>query len=137
MKYITAAGRTRVENQIRYLAWIQTAKPKLSKSRAAALRCERIGMMNLASEMGVHCICAKTPEPTTNSNEDCVCAGTQKAMFSKLRKMPGRGTGAQRGDITLAGTERKGCRDKDGEFVPVAQCNPAQYMSKDRIFRRK
>ena len=122
MKYITTAGIQTIENGIRHLARLEASdrQDKL-RSRADHFKCERIGMINIANELGVSCGCAETPMSRTA--EDCACAGSLRGMYAKLDRIPGRGRGPQRGNITLAGAE-EGCRDKDGEFVPVAQCNP-------------
>lgn len=127
MKHITTGGIARIQSTIKRLAAFEaSARKDKMKAWADEYRCERVGMINLANELGVHCGCAETPK-TEAGTEDCVCSSTLKTMHARLRRMPGRGTGARRGIITLAG---QGCRDSEGKFVPVSQCNPAQYAGR-------
>jgi len=52
--------------------------------------------------------------------------------MKRLTNLPGVSKGGRgpRG-FWISGTDgRKGCRDDQGEFVPVSQCNPAQYAGK-------
>ena len=130
MKYMGTAGIAKMESTIKRLARFEaSARKDNMQAWADEHRCERVGMINLANELGVHCGCAETPK-TEAGTEDCVCATTLRTMHARLRRLPGRGTGKRRGIITLAGDERPGCRDAQGKFVPVSQCNPAQYAGR-------
>lgn len=99
------------------------------QDRANALRRERNGMMELANQLRVVCGCLYERE---DLKKHCACGTSHKAMMTRLkrtvtltgknRRTPGALTG-----LSLSG---KGCRDAQGKFVPVLQCNPAQYMGK-------
>ena len=121
MQHITTAGMARIEGALTGLARREARLWRDGQEVwARALRHERNGMQDLAKKLGILCDCVTTPKSKAGP-EKCLCAGTKKRLYTRLNRLPGRGT------ITLAG---KGCRDPQGKFVPVAQCNPAQYAGR-------
>jgi hypothetical protein len=77
-----------------------------------------LGMTNLAKRLGVACDCFYT-EWIEKPRTVCRC----RPMTASERKTTGRftGTGALGG---------KGCRDKEGVFVPVPQCRGIRRKAK-------
>lgn len=130
MKYITTAGMAKIENTLNSIARQEYRhRADGDKDWADTVRRERVGMMELANQLRVKCGCLYERE---DLKKHCACGTSHKAMMTRLRGTVTLTGGNRRtpGALTGLSLSGKGCRDSQGKFVPVSQCNPVQYMGR-------